>query len=152
MTGVVVPSFELFMPGKPLTRQEPLWGRRGPYPNPATTAGMRSWRSLWMAAGSPLVEEPICLEVYVRVARPATHILASGKLSSRGAGHRYPGGFDCSNVVKLVEDALKTTATFKGAFGDDSEIVALHATKRWLRGEGQAGTRVTFTSVGAAYE
>jgi hypothetical protein len=106
---------------------------------------MRTWRSLWMTSGRQRVEPPVVLEVYVRVQRPDYHLGVQRQVIKAGKAHPYPGGFDCSNVVKLVEDALKGMA-----FGDDSEIIAVHATKRWVLDRDDAGTLVTLTTAGAA--
>lgn len=123
---------------RPYTRHEPLWGRKGPYPHPKTREGMKAWREAWFFAGSPRVPSPIVLECYVRCTRPRGHYIRNGNLSAVGKRYAYPSGFDCSNVVKLVEDALKNHA-----YGDDAEIIAVHAAKRWVMDAKLAGTFVT---------
>lgn len=136
------------MPGPPRTRKEPLRAKNGRmYPHPDNTANMQHWRAIWMAQGSPVLEPPVVLEVYIRVARPAYHFARrTGELSKDGRLYPYPPTFDCSNVIKLVEDALKNHA-----FGDDSEIVAIHCYKRWVP-EGKSGTFVSCVTSGAYLE
>ncbi len=142
------PEVELHLPhaptrhgaiGRPYTRHEPKLGPRGPYPHPQTKLGMKAWREAWFFAGSPRVASPIVMEVYVRCLRPESHLLKhDGGVSAQGKKQPWPSGFDCSNVVKLVEDALKGYA-----FGDDAEIIAVHASKRWVRKAEDAGTFVS---------
>lgn len=136
-------SLELMMPGPPKTWKPPRIGRSHSYPDPGNTANVRSWRSLWMAEGSLWVASPVILEVYVRVERPKTHLAKNGLPNAEGQRRRWPGGFDCSNVIKLVEDALKNHA-----FADDADIVAVHCSKRWVT-KLEAGTFVSLTTAGA---
>lgn len=138
----LVTTLTLFMPGKPMTRKEPLIGRRGgktvSYPHPDTKRGLNTWRQLWAIKSRQMVEGPVILEVYIRVRRPDSHRGRNGDLNARGKAYPVPLGFDVSNVVKLVEDALKTFA-----FGDDDQIVAIHAAKRWATLLGDEGTEVS---------
>lgn len=128
---------ELYLSGPPMTRHEPLLGRRGPYPHPKTTYGIAAWQAEWLAAGRQRVAAPIVLDLYIRVERPPSHFTVSGGLTAAGNRHAYPPRFDVSNALKLVEDALKGLA-----FGDDSEICAIHASKQWVTAsdERPAGT------------
>lgn len=145
----VCEALTLFMPAlegkKPMTRHEPLIGRKGPYANPSTTAGMMAWRALWVADGRRHVEGPVLLEVYVRVKRPKTHLRVGHGLNVEGRKYPVPTGFDLSNVVKLVEDALKLHA-----FGDDALISAIHAHKSWASGK-DAGVEVTIAKAVVGY-
>src|SRR5258706_13976614 len=132
--------------GRPFTRNEPLLKtirtsagyRAQHYPHPQTKRGVARWQTAWQVAGCVRVEAPIVLEVYIRCARPASHFVRDGGLSSVGKHSAYPAGFDVSNVVKLVEDALKGLA-----MPDDAHIVAVHSCKRWVSRASEAGTFVT---------
>lgn len=132
-------TLTLFLEGPPLTRNEPLRGKKGMYAHPKTAAGLLAWQYVWAAAGRLRVGGPVMLEVYVRVKRPASHKTKSGSLNAEGRKYPIPPGFDLSNVVKLVEDALK-----HHAFGDDSQVVVLHVRKTWA-GLQPVGTEVTIS-------
>lgn len=136
----LVQTMTLFLPGKPITRHEPQKGRHGFYSHPATIAGMNCWRELWMIDGRKYVEGPVIMEIYIRVRRPAGHRTKAGELTAEGKRRTIPTVFDCSNVAKLVEDALKDHA-----FGDDTLIVSLHVHKRWATLLGDAGTEVSIS-------
>lgn len=134
----IVSTLTLFLPGPPLTRCEPLIGRRGPYPHPLTTKGMWQWQEVWAREGRLFVQGPVVVEVYVRCKRPASYMGKNGLLNTEGKKYPVPSKFDLSNVIKLVEDALK-----QHAFGDDSAITALHARKSWSTKP--AGTEVSIS-------
>lgn len=130
-------------PGGPKTRKEPLRAANGRmFPHPENTANMRTWRAIWMAAGGVRLEPPVVIEVYIRVARPPSHFNTRGHVNATGLKFSYPTKFDISNVIKLVEDALKGHA-----FGDDSEVISIHAHKRWVE-RGNDGTFVTILTAG----
>lgn len=128
-------AIDLHLPAPPLTRHEPLIGRGKPYPHPKTKAGMAAWQAVWLERGRIKVPGPITIEVYVRLERPASHRGSSNRLTAAGRAQPYPPRFDLSNVLKLVEDALKGLA-----FGDDSEIIAAHCSKRWVEPGYKLGT------------
>lgn len=116
----------LRLDGPPQTRHEPLHGRRGTYPHPATTAGLDDWRAAWRAAGCPHIDGAVKLRVLIAVQRPKSHYTSKGALTRAASRVWIPTRFDISNVVKLVEDALK-----RYAFGDDSLIGVLEAVKTY---------------------
>lgn len=137
----------LFMPGKALTRKEPLIGRTGSYPHPETTRGLKLWGEVWLADGKRYVEGPVIVEVYVRVNRPPSHLNKGGEINAAGRRHTVPPRFDLSNVIKLVEDGLKGLA-----MGDDSLVAGLHAMKQWATITRPAGVEVTISRFGARSE
>lgn len=140
--GRLVGQITLKMPGPPLTRHEPLRSANGRmYPHPKTSEGLAAWRLLWAQAGRPWAPGAVILEIYVRVERPASYTTRSGNLSALGRKYPTPSNFDLSNVIKLVEDALK-----EYAFGDDSLVASLHVSKTWATGSRPAGTEVVITS------
>ena len=142
----IVNSFVLFLPGPTLTRYEPLRAKTGRmYPHPKTIAGLAAWRAAWVQSGRLHVEGPVIMEVYVRCKRPESHTKTSGTLNANGRRYPVPTGFDLSNVVKLVEDALKHMA-----FADDSMIAALYVRKSWTRPGKPQGTEVTISGLHAS--
>lgn len=143
-TGIaprLVTTMTLWLPGdKPLTRKEPLLSKGRPYPHPDTSKGLLAWWGLWAAQGRLHVEGPVILECSIRVERPKSHRTKANGLTSVGRKYPVPIGFDVSNVIKLVEDALKGHA-----FGDDSLVVSLHGYKRWANTTYPAGTEVSIS-------
>lgn len=136
---------ELHMTGDPMTRREPLRAAGGRmYAHPLTTKGLQAWWALWAQAGRICVPSPIVIEIYVRCPRPVSHLLAGGGLTSAGRKQPYPPRFDLSNVIKLLEDALKGHA-----FTDDSHVVALHACKQWI-GPGDPRAPGTYVQIRTA--
>lgn len=134
-------ELDLHLPLPVLTRREPLRSRNGRmFPHPKTIAGLETWRSVWMQSGRVVVPSPIVLEVYTRCLRPQSHFLSKGGLSVAGKKQPWPGGWDLSNQIKLIEDALKGRDY---CFADDADIVAIHTSKRWVRDFTMAGTFVT---------
>lgn len=136
---------EFVLPGPARTRKEPRWGRNGPFPDPQTAIDHEAWRSVWRKASAGLkITGPVVIEVYVRLYRPPSHTKKTGGLNTAGLKHRYPPSFDCSNVLKLVEDALKNYA-----FEDDSMVVAAHVMKRYVPPDGgfEEGTYVSIRAV-----
>lgn len=142
-----VRTLTLFMEGKPITRHEPLIGRHGPYPHPQTKLGLQAWKMIWMANGRLHVEGFVIVEVYVRVKRPASHLRKDGEVNALGRERTVPTGFDLSNVIKLVEDALKGLA-----FGDDTLVASLHSTKQWATKSRPAGVEVSISRFGTGSE
>lgn len=138
-----VHTLTLFMPAhggeRPMTRHEPLRSRNGSmHNNPKTTRGLLAWRAVWVADGRRHVEGPVVLEIYVRVQRPKSHLRVGHGLNTEGKKFPVPTGFDLSNVIKLVEDALKDHA-----FGDDTLVARLHVTKSWTSPGKQPGVEVS---------
>jgi Holliday junction resolvase RusA-like endonuclease len=81
----------------------------------------------WRRQGSPYLKGPVEVELLVIRSRPQSHLLVNGvALSSEGHKYPIPPRPDCSNVLKLVEDALKRLA-----FGDDAEIACAFVSKAY---------------------
>lgn len=116
----------LRLDGPPQTRREPLHGRRGTYPHPATTAGLEDWRAAWREAACPHIDGAVKLRIVIGVQRPASHYTTKGVLTTKARRIWIPPRIDISNVVKLVEDALK-----QRAFGDDSLVAVLEGAKSY---------------------
>lgn len=142
---------EFHLPGPPRTRREPriginrATGRPMSFPDPKTKADHADWVRVWRRASAGLkIEGPVCVEVYVRLRRPASHLKRDGALTSEGKRHRYPPSFDLDNVCKCLLDALKHQA-----FEDDAHVVALHSTKRYVSASSEflAGTSVAIRSI-----
>lgn len=125
-------THELKMDGPAMSRREPEIDTRGGrvrvYSHPDTKAGLAAWKMVWMTQGRPHAGGAFWLQVTIECRRPRAHFLQDGRTLS-AAGKRSPRPTvkpDCSNVVKLIEDALKGLA-----FGDDKDCVWLQAEKVW---------------------
>lgn len=143
MSGLVG-TLVLELAGDPIARAEPnivRFGQRyGMADSDATKKGKRDWFSTWQNAGSPrLIDGPIQCELLIVVDRPKSHF-GTGRNADllKPTAPRFPETKpDISNVLKLVEDALKSRA-----FRDDSQIVGLTATKRYAVDGERPYTRV----------
>jgi len=141
---------EFHLPGQPRTRKEPRISTRGgkvrSYPDPQTAIDHAAWLKVWFKASAGLkLEGPVVVEVYVRLYRPKSHHKADGvSLTPDGRKHRYPPGFDLDNIAKCLLDALKHQA-----IEDDTQVVALHVTKRYVERSGPwlEGTHVSIRQV-----
>lgn len=142
---------EFHLPGPVRTRKEPRAGvNRGTgrpmmFPDPQTKIDHAAWVAVWRKASAGLkIEGPVCIEVYVRLYRPNSHLKRNGELNTEGKRHRFPPSFDLDNVVKCLLDALKGQA-----FEDDVMVVALHATKRYVTATSGflVGTTVAIRSI-----
>ena len=131
---VVVAAAHVTLMGKPAIRYEPHVDARSRgrgqglmfYPDARTTDGMNRWRGAWRRHGSPYIDGPIEIELHVVRVRPASHLLVDGSLSATGRQFPIPPRPDCSNTLKLVEDALKHLA-----FGDDALIARATSSKAY---------------------
>lgn len=102
--------------GKPYLHDGPLTGK-----------GRTAWRKAWVAAGSPrLPDGAIALTVVADLPRPAAHFTAGGTLRA-SAPLLHTQRPDCSNVLKLAEDAMSGCL-----WHDDAGVVSVHASKRWV--------------------
>jgi Holliday junction resolvase RusA-like endonuclease len=119
--------------GPPTPRREPeAHTVKGPdgkararlHPSAETVRRMELWREAWRRQSGLRVDGPVALDLLVECKRPAYHLTKSGLLTSHGRRFPIPPSVDVSNVVKLVEDALKGHA-----FGDDSLIGELRGRK-----------------------
>ena len=130
----------LTLPGPPIARSEPTIGRRGTrsimFDSTKTRVGKHSWLAVWLEAGQPrLPDAPLTLNLTIFCDRPQGHYRKDHSLSAAGLRTPYPTTKpDVSNVIKIIEDALKGRA-----FRDDSQIIGINAIKRY----GQARTVVT---------
>lgn len=92
-----------------------------------TESVVGEWKHLWAKCGRVRLDGPLALTVVARFARPRSHYLGSGALTSAGQRIPRPGKRpDLSNIVKLVEDALNGLA-----YEDDAQIVDVRAAKVW---------------------
>lgn len=162
MTTIPTGGFVLWVPGDPPYRRQPDFSirehagaRRGlpdgavwrdkvyvhVHPNPKTEESMGRWRQAWLDTDArPYVEGPLTAVVEERRIRPAGQVLADGwTLSATGRARPFPiVAPDVDNVQKAAFDALKNLA-----FDDDSRIVNLVHTKRYVTSRRLAGVRLT---------
>lgn len=109
--------------------------------HPKTEQSYARWRDAWLDTDTrPYIEGPVTAIVEERRLRPAGQILADGwTLSSAGRARPFPiVAPDVDNVQKAAFDALKNLA-----FDDDSRIVNLAHTKRYVLSKRLAGVRLT---------
>ena len=124
-------AITLVLAGPPRTRHEPKHlGQGRSFPDKRTARGIEAWRLRWEQAGCPRIDGPVALLVTLEYTRPTSHLTTKGAINATGRRMPVPVAHDCSNVAKLVEDALK-----HHAFGDDALIADLHVTKGWSRAE-----------------
>lgn len=128
-----VASLKLYLPGDPIARAEPkivrFGNRAGLADSPVTKKGKADWLSVWLNAGQPRLDAgPILLTLEIVIDRPKSHFGTGAKAATlKPHAPRIPTTKpDVSNVLKLVEDALKSRA-----FDDDSHVVQVHAHKRY---------------------
>lgn len=157
MTG-----FVLWVPGDPPYRRQPELGirehagaRRGlpdgavwrdklfvhVHTHAKTEESYARWRTAWLDTDArPYLEGPVTAVVEERRLRPAGHVNADGwTLSAAGRERPFPiTAPDVDNVQKATFDALKGLA-----FDDDSRIVNLVHTRRYVMSERLAGVRLS---------
>lgn len=104
----------------PTGQQRPRFANGRAYTPAKTRQAMAEIRSLWQAAGSPVVEgEWFTAHIAAYFLRPKT------------SRFDYPPRTDVDNIAKLVLDALQGHA-----FPDDSRCVSLNVSKHWSDIEG----------------
>lgn len=130
----------LVVKGPPTTRHEPHHAGQGrSFPDRRTVVNVNRWRLTWEQAGAPRIDGPVTIRILIECRRPPSHFTTKGELSSSGRRLLVPPRPDCSNVLKLIEDALKGHA-----FGDDSLVAHVDIAKTYDTGEAQ--TTVTIRS------
>lgn len=132
---------ELYVPGRPVGKGRPRFGKGRTWTPTATVTAENEIRSVWREAGSPTLEGPISLSVTFEVTRPKAHYTSKGDLSMTGQRMVYPYRQkpDLDNAVKLVADSLNGLA-----WRDDVEIVWLFAGRAWAE---VPGTRIKATEL-----
>ena len=121
----------LVVPGEPRGKGRPRFVRAtGRTYTPAETEQAEGdVLTVWMAAGRPRIDGPVCLTVELVLSRPKAHWRADGTLGLAGQRAWWPTRKpDLDNAWKLLADALSGRA-----FGDDAQVVYTLAWKRWAR-------------------
>lgn len=126
----------LEVPGPPVGKERPRFGRNGAVYTPSRTVVMESnVRAAWLASGKPMLRDDraVALAVLVMVVRPRSHFRRDGRLSAEGARHPIPRSQkpDADNVVKLVCDALCGLA-----YTDDVRVASLAVLRCWAERPG----------------
>ena len=134
---------EVTVPGEPRTQGSARWvvsrstGRAVQKKSTEEIAHRRltaallrqAWRRPPLPAGTP-----VYVSIGVFFARPKSHYLASGRLTSRApSGLRHAQKPDADKVARLVLDAL----TDARIVTDDCQVASLHVMKRWQRTRGE---------------
>jgi Holliday junction resolvase RusA-like endonuclease len=133
---------EFVIPGDPVPQSRPRVTRNGQVYYPPRIVEFRRWvRANATAAHLPVRTGALWLGLEFVFARPASHTLKSGNLSSRASEYPATKG-DCTNLAKGVEDALNGIA-----WEDDSQIVETWTRKRWALSGEEACTVVTICDV-----
>jgi Holliday junction resolvase RusA-like endonuclease len=89
------------------------------------------------AAGADLLQGPIQIEALFLFARPASHLRRDGSLTPKAPRH-HTSRPDLSKLQRGIEDPLSGVI-----YGDDSQIVAIVAQKRWCLPGEQPGAVIT---------
>ena len=124
----------LVVKGPPTTRHEPHHAGQGrSFPDRRTVVSVNRWRLKWEEEGAPRIDGPVTIRILIECRRPPSHYRRDGhSLNATGLRLPIPPRPDCSNVLKLIEDALKGHA-----FGDDALIAHADVVKTYETGAAQ---------------
>lgn len=129
-------SVAFVIPGEPVQWARPGQGRKPGsktktirYTKGPQRAHMEVVQRAWLVAGRPqLPTGPLEIDVTFYLPRPKSHVGTGRNAGTlRTSAPAFPTGVpDCSNLIKLVEDALNTLA-----WADDALFVDATARKRY---------------------
>jgi Holliday junction resolvase RusA-like endonuclease len=117
--------------GAPIGKQRPKFARRGNFVSTYTPTKTRDYETLIaeaarkaMGSSEPL-KTPVAAYIYITVPIPASYSKKRSTACLEGL-ERPCKKPDCDNIVKAYFDAMN-----KIVYEDDSQIVSIHATKRY---------------------
>lgn len=127
---------ELWVPGKPRGKDRPRFSKKTgrTFTTQETKDAEASIVTAWYKAGAITLDDgPVSLDLEIRVERPQSHYLKSGRLNTEGL--RCPEPLkqkpDIDNCLKLVMDALN-----KRAYTDDVRVTQVTARRVWAEEQG----------------
>ena len=117
--------------GTPIGKGRPKFARRGNFVSTYTPTKTRDYETLIaeaarlaMSTAEPL-KTPVAAYIYITVPIPQSYSKKRSKACLDGS-ERPCKKPDCDNIVKAFLDAMN-----KIVYEDDSQIVSIHATKRY---------------------
>ena len=90
-----------------------------------------------------IIEEPVEVEVVFRFKRPLKHYLPNGMV--RQSAPVYITNKNKGDIDKHCRALLDSLT--KSAFADDSQVVSLHAVKKYCETESQTGATIKIRSI-----
>jgi len=105
-----------------------------------TSKRLKSWRKLIV---DDIIKEPVSIEVVFWFKRPKSHYLACGIL--RQAAPVYITNKNKGDLDKHCRSLLDSLT--KSAFADDSQVVSLHAVKKYCETESEAGADIKIRTI-----
>ena len=112
-----------------------------------TCKRLKSWRkevSLWAKLiVDEIIEEPVEVEVVFWFKRPLKHYLPNGMV--RQSAPVYITNKNKGDLDKHCRALLDSLT--KSAFADDSQVVSLHAVKKYCETESQTGATIKIRSI-----